>query len=116
MRLPTRFALAVLSIASLGSALPTALPVAAAEQPLVPEKNPPGDIPDSQVFVTFTSPLGFEVKAPEGWSRQGRQLRCPSMVGITGEKWGRAGYHQGNERRPVATCRDNPRQRIHSHD
>ena len=33
------------------------------------EHNPPGDIPDTQVFVTYTSPLGFAIKVPEGWSR-----------------------------------------------
>lgn len=28
-----------------------------------------GDIPDSQVFVDYQSPLGFAVKVPEGWAR-----------------------------------------------
>lgn len=40
------------------------------EQPVAPEKNPPGDIPDSQVFITYTSPAGrYAVEAPEGWAR-----------------------------------------------
>jgi hypothetical protein len=40
------------------------------EQPVAPEKNPPGDIPDSQVFITYTSPTGrYAVEAPEGWAR-----------------------------------------------
>jgi len=40
------------------------------EQPVAPEKNPPGDIPDSQVFITYTSPAGrYSVEAPEGWAR-----------------------------------------------
>jgi hypothetical protein len=43
---------------------------ATAEQPLKPEKNPPGDIPDSQVFVRYSSPLGFNFKVPEGWARK----------------------------------------------
>lgn len=35
-----------------------------------PEVNPAGDIPDNQVFVTFTPPSGgFSVKVPEGWAR-----------------------------------------------
>ena len=42
---------------------------AAAEMAIAPEKNPPGDIPDSQVFVDYSSPLGFAIKVPEGWSR-----------------------------------------------
>lgn len=33
------------------------------------EKNPPGDIPDSQVFIDYTSKLGFTIKVPEGWAR-----------------------------------------------
>jgi hypothetical protein len=41
----------------------------AAEKPLAAEKNPPGDIPDSQVFITYTSPTGFSLRVPEGWAR-----------------------------------------------
>jgi hypothetical protein len=37
-----------------------------------PEKNPPGDIPDDQVFIQYRSPLGFSIKVPEGWQRQER--------------------------------------------
>ncbi|KMV18355.1 hypothetical protein ACP6C3_31000 [Mycolicibacterium septicum] len=34
------------------------------------EANPPGDIPDNQVFVGFTATDGsFAVKYPEGWAR-----------------------------------------------
>jgi hypothetical protein len=44
----------------------------AQEQPIAPETNPPGDIPDSQVFITYTSPLGFSLKVPEGWARSDR--------------------------------------------
>jgi hypothetical protein len=45
-------------------------PLAAAAQPLKPEKNPPGDIRDSQVFVGYSSALGFSLKVPQGWARQ----------------------------------------------
>ncbi|HQT96214.1 MAG TPA: hypothetical protein PK435_16435, partial [Thermoanaerobaculaceae bacterium] len=31
-----------------------------------------GDIPDSQVFVAYHSPLGFSLKVPEGWARTDR--------------------------------------------
>src|SRR5689334_2295344 len=34
----------------------------AAEKPIAAERNPPGDIPDTQVFVTYQSPLGFSLK------------------------------------------------------
>jgi len=50
----------------------TALRSAAAETPVKPEKNPPGDIPDDQVFITYASPLGFALKVPEGWARTDR--------------------------------------------
>jgi hypothetical protein len=34
------------------------------------ESNPPGDIPDNQVFVVYTAPdHAFTVKYPEGWAR-----------------------------------------------
>lgn len=36
------------------------------------EKNPPGDIPDSQVFISYQSPLGLLLKVPEGWARTER--------------------------------------------
>ena len=40
------------------------------ETAVAPETNPPGDIPDNQVFITYTSPDGFSMKVPEGWSRR----------------------------------------------
>ena len=41
-----------------------------AEQPVAPEKNPTGDIPDSQVFVNYTSNQGgYDIETPEGWAR-----------------------------------------------
>lgn len=49
---------------------PVDKPLPAADRPIKPEKNPPGDIPDSQVFITFQSPLGISMKVPEGWARR----------------------------------------------
>lgn len=46
--------------------------IAAPERPIQAEKNPPGDIPDNQVFVAYKSPLGFALQVPEGWSRADR--------------------------------------------
>lgn len=41
------------------------------ETAIVPEQNPPGDIPDTQVFVAYRPPsAGLEFKVPEGWSRK----------------------------------------------
>ena len=48
------------------------LPAFAAEKAVQPEKNPPGDIPDTQVFIDYTSPQGFTMKVPEGWARSDR--------------------------------------------
>lgn len=47
-----------------------ATPLPARENPIKPEKNPPGDIPDNQVFIDYQSPLGFTIKVPEGWARR----------------------------------------------
>lgn len=44
----------------------------ARETAVAPERTPPGDIPDSQVFVQYQSPLGFSIKVPEGWARTER--------------------------------------------
>ena len=40
------------------------------EAPVAVESNPPGDIPDSQVYVGYNSAAGhFQVKVPEGWTQ-----------------------------------------------
>jgi hypothetical protein len=40
------------------------------ETPVAVESNPPGDIPDSQVYVAYASTGGhFTIKVPEGWTR-----------------------------------------------
>ncbi len=65
-----RFHLAVAALVlSLAGPLTLAL---AAEKAVQPEKNPPGDIPDSQVFIDYASPQGFMMKVPEGWARADR--------------------------------------------
>jgi hypothetical protein len=46
---------------------------ATTRQAATPEMNPPGDIPDTQVFVTYRSPAGFSLKVPEGWARTDRR-------------------------------------------
>jgi hypothetical protein len=50
-----------------GATAPSAAAVAAA--PADAQTNPPGDIPDTQAFVTYSSPEGNSVLVPEGWSR-----------------------------------------------
>ena len=54
------------------AALLTCLAVAGESAVSAAERNPPGDIPDNQVFVTYTSPAGFSLDVPEGWARTER--------------------------------------------
>jgi hypothetical protein len=51
-----------------GSVVQTAIPTQ--ENPLVPEANPVGDIPDSQAFVNYiASSSNYSLDVPEGWAR-----------------------------------------------
>jgi hypothetical protein len=44
--------------------------IASREKAVAAEINPTGDIPDSQVFITYVSPVGgYELEVPEGWAR-----------------------------------------------
>ncbi|MGX7875876.1 hypothetical protein ACVDG5_026945 [Mesorhizobium sp. ORM6] len=81
MKTHFRKTIGVLSVLAIAACLGTTaalvpvlgcLPAAAAEKPVQPEKNPPGDIPDTQVFIDYTSPEGFTLKVPEGWARSDR--------------------------------------------
>ncbi len=53
-----------------GSSTPTANGKARSQSidPNAPEVVAPGDIPDTQVFVTYTA-AGYSFKVPEGWSQ-----------------------------------------------
>ena len=45
--------------------------VSSAEKAVVTEKNPLGDIPDTQTFVKYaSSPGGYQLDVPEGWARK----------------------------------------------
>ena len=66
MPLPSRFLM--VPVLALSSLLPLAPSVQAAQKPVPAERNPPGDIPDTQVFIDYNGP-GFTMKVPEGWSR-----------------------------------------------
>ena len=61
--------MAVLFGCAAGAGIAPAWAAAARETAVAPEKNPPGDIPDDQVFVTYQAPQGFALKVPEGWAR-----------------------------------------------
>jgi hypothetical protein len=67
---PKVFRTLAVAMLALGAMEPwSALPALAAERPVAPEHNPPGDIPDSQVFIDYAG-QGFTMKVPEGWSRK----------------------------------------------
>jgi hypothetical protein len=61
-----------------------------------PESNPPGDIPDSQVFVPFTAPDGVvRLSVPEGWAQRsegGATVFADKLLAV------------GVETRPAATA------------
>ncbi len=58
------------STSTSSSAPASATPTNAGVDPNAPEVNPPGDIPDDQVFVEHVDDTGgFTVKVPEGWAR-----------------------------------------------
>src|SRR5258708_31948471 len=55
--------------AAAGSSSPAA--VASSQAPLPADSNPPGDIPDTTVYLPFASAPGHvKLKVPEGWSRK----------------------------------------------
>ncbi len=62
----------LVALSSLIGAAWTTSSAIAKEIAVVPEVNPPGDIPDTQVFVNYSSPLRFSLKVPEGWARTER--------------------------------------------
>ena len=58
--------LVICALVAMGA--PDFTPAHAAETLVAPERNPPGDIPDSQVFITYSG-KGFSLQVPEGWAR-----------------------------------------------
>ena len=45
-------------------------PISSTETAVAPEVNPPGDIPDSQAFITYQNTVGgYQLEVPEGWAR-----------------------------------------------
>ena len=58
----------VASLALPLSVAQTAQPIPV-QQAVAPEKSPPGDIPDNQLFVPYQSPAGFSLEVPEGWAK-----------------------------------------------
>jgi hypothetical protein len=45
-------------------------PITSTENAVAPEVNPPGDIPDSQAFISYSNSAGkYQLDVPEGWAR-----------------------------------------------
>ncbi|HKR08016.1 MAG TPA: hypothetical protein VJS39_02405 [Gemmatimonadaceae bacterium] len=58
------------SITSTAASSTTEQPIASTENAVAPEVNPPGDIPDTQAFVSYTNSTGaYKLDVPEGWAR-----------------------------------------------
>jgi hypothetical protein len=65
----TRSADTVAAVSTTASAGAEA-PIAATENAVAPEVNPPGDIPDSQACINYTNSAGRDqLDVPEGWAR-----------------------------------------------
>ena len=81
-------ALCVAQMPSLGAVSPAF----AQERLVAPERNPPGDIPDNQVFVPYSSTIGFSLRVPEGWSRTATEtsVRFFDKYDLIGATLGRA--------------------------
>lgn len=57
-------------VASSSTSSTTEAPINSTETAVAPEVNPPGDIPDSQAFVSYTNSAGgYKLDVPEGWAR-----------------------------------------------
>jgi hypothetical protein len=57
------------------------------ETPVAPEKNPPGDIPDSQVFITYRPADGqYQLEVPEGWARSSQGSEVSFVDKLDGVK------------------------------
>jgi len=61
-----------------------AVPVTSTEPPIAPEGNPPGDIPDTQAFVRFSSTSGYSIEIPEGWARTGNGASVTFISNLDG--------------------------------
>ena len=58
------------TIASTSSTSSTEAPISSTENAVAPEVNPPGDIPDTQAFVSYSNTAGgYRLDVPEGWAR-----------------------------------------------
>jgi hypothetical protein len=56
---------------SSGSSAPTSTTILGVVNPNAKEQLPPGDIPDTQVFVPFTATDGrYSIRYPQGWAKR----------------------------------------------
>jgi hypothetical protein len=74
------------SPASTPASTPATTP-ASNEKPVAPEKNPTGDISDSQVFIKYSSVKGgYSLEVPEGWARKEQEATVDFIDKLDGVK------------------------------
>jgi hypothetical protein len=57
------------------------------ETPVAAEQNPTGDIPDSQVFITYRPSDGqYQIEVPEGWARSSQVSEVSFVDKLDGVK------------------------------
>src|SRR5690348_17921548 len=82
---------------------------AAGQAPVPAESNPPGDIPDTTVYVAYRSPAGHvALKVPEGWSRRSSPASSTftSNLNSITMAWMRSEEHTSELQSPVhLVCR-----------
>ena len=58
------------TVASTATTSSKEAPISSSENAVAPEVNPPGDIPDTQAFVSYSNASGgYKLEVPEGWAR-----------------------------------------------
>ncbi|MDB5054409.1 MAG: hypothetical protein JWM44_2459 [Bacilli bacterium] len=68
------------------SSSPSSSPVSS-DKPVPPEKNPTGDISDSQVFINYSSVKGgYSLEVPEGWARKEQEAAVDFADKLDGVK------------------------------
>lgn len=69
------------------SSTPTPTTATKTEQPVAPERNPPGDIPDTQAFILYKNAAGgYAVEVPEGWARTEQGTDATFVSKFDGER------------------------------
>jgi hypothetical protein len=95
----------------------TEVAITPTETAVAPEVNPPGDIPDSQAFITFkNSTGGYQLEVPEGWARTAGPPEYSSDINFVNKYDGVSVHVLPATAAPtVASARANEVKQIESH-